>query len=249
MKLVMLCGPGDTSAAVANSLREEFGHFPIIIEKKESYRKLLRRRANRLGLLRVFGQVAFVLLISPIMKHRSKRRYFSIIRNERINISDQIFEKAIRVESVNSKPVEDWLVKYQPDIVVVNGTRIISKSVLESIFSTFINIHCGITPKYRGSHGGYWARVHGDDQRCGVTVHIVDSGVDTGKIFGQLQIHPTHLDNITTYPLLQVSAALPVLKAAIRGEINPYDPEGESGIWYHPTFWGYLFHAFRRRIW
>jgi folate-dependent phosphoribosylglycinamide formyltransferase PurN len=32
-----------------------------------------------------------------------------------------------------------------PDLVIVNGTRIISKKVLSSINSKFVNIHVGIT--------------------------------------------------------------------------------------------------------
>jgi folate-dependent phosphoribosylglycinamide formyltransferase PurN len=61
-----------------------------------------------------------------------------------------------------------------PDLVIVNGTRIISKKVLSSINSKFVNIHVGITPKYRGVHGTYWALVNNDVENSGVTVHFVD---------------------------------------------------------------------------
>jgi folate-dependent phosphoribosylglycinamide formyltransferase PurN len=67
-----------------------------------------------------------------------------------------------------------------PDLVIVNGTRIISKKVLSSINSKFVNIHVGITPKYRGVHGTYWALVNNDVENSGVTVHFVDEGIDTG---------------------------------------------------------------------
>jgi methionyl-tRNA formyltransferase len=41
-----------------------------------------------------------------------------------------------------------------------------------SINSKFVNIHVGITPKYRGVHGTYWALVNNDVENSGVTVHL-----------------------------------------------------------------------------
>ena len=41
-------------------------------------------------------------------------------------------------------------------------------------------MHAGITPQYRGVHGGYWAVVNNDPEHCGVTIHFVDKGIDTG---------------------------------------------------------------------
>jgi len=69
-----------------------------------------------------------------------------------------------------------------PDVVVVNGTRIIAEKVLHSVPATFLNTHSGITPLYRGAHGGYWALVKKDRANCGVTIHVVDAGIDTGGI-------------------------------------------------------------------
>ena len=46
--------------------------------------------------------------------------------------------------------------------MILNGTRIVSKKVISSIGCLFINTHCGITPKYRGVHGGYWAIYNND---------------------------------------------------------------------------------------
>jgi hypothetical protein len=249
MKLVMLCGPGDTSAAVINHLQAEFGAFPILMESKESRIKFIRRRVRRLGLLKVLGQLAFVSLMVPLLRCKSAQRYQYLVCSKGLNLSQEPFANAVRVESVNGAEVEAWLRESQPDIVVVNGTRIISKRILEASQALFINIHCGITPKYRGTHGGYWARVRQDSLNCGVTVHLVDAGVDTGKIFGQRLIDPKSSDNIITYPLLQVAAALPLLVEAVKGNVNLSAPEGESEVWFHPTLWGYLFFGVTKGIW
>ena len=51
---------------------------------------------------------------------------------------------------------------------MINGTRIISKATLGCVPAVFINTHVGITPTYRGVHGGYWSLVEGERARCGV---------------------------------------------------------------------------------
>jgi folate-dependent phosphoribosylglycinamide formyltransferase PurN len=139
-----------------------------------------------------------------------------------------------------------------PQVVVVAGTRIISQSVLEAITATFINLHAGMTPRYRGVHGGYWALACGDREHCGVTVHVVDPGVDTGDVIAQARIEPTERDTFATYPLLQLVAGLPLLtgavRAALEGTLQQRPASGPSRQWYHPTLWGYLVTWLRRGV-
>jgi len=128
---------------------------------------------------------------------------------------------------------------------VVNGTRIISKKVLSSVACPFLNTHAGITPLYRGVHGGFWALANNDAAHCGASVHVVDAGIDTGGIVAQAMIYPTTADNFATYPLLQLAAGLPLLAQAVddvlagRLQIRPA-PAGPSRLWSHPTLSQYL---------
>lgn len=249
MRLALFCGDSDTATIVANRLTAEFGDFPILLEEKESRSIFLKRRVRRLGLSQVLGQIAFMMLINPVLRRRSEARRQEIVQNEGLELSRDIFAGAQRVKSINGTDVEAWLRDYQPDVVVVNGTRIIAKRILNASDAVFINTHCGITPKYRGSHGGYWARVNCEPQNCGVTVHLVDPGIDTGDIIGQQPIHPTDADNITTYPLLQIAAALPILIAAVKGSRSLVPAQGESAMWYHPTIWSYFWAGITRGAW
>jgi methionyl-tRNA formyltransferase len=140
------------------------------------------------------------------------------------------------------------LTALKPDAVVVNGTRIISKNVLSCIDAPFINTHMGITPRYRGVHGGYWALARGDAEHCGVTVHLVDQGIDTGGVLYQDTIRSEESDNFTTYPIHQIAEAIPLMKAALK-DVEERRLTVKAGVlpsqlWYHPTiaeyFQGYL---------
>ena len=94
---------------------------------------------------------------------------------------------------------------------------------------------------YRGVHGCYWALADGDPAHAGVTVHLVDSGVDTGEVIAQAVVHPTPADSYHTYPLLQLAAGIPLLEQAIRdaleGRLRTVAVEGKSRLRYQPTIW------------
>ena len=105
----------------------------------------------------------------------------------------------------------------EPDLVVVHGTRIIAERVLREIAVPVVNVHAGITPRYRGVHGGYWAFADGRPELAGTTVHLVDAGIDTGGILGQTTFERGQDDTIATYPLLHLACGLPVLVAVASG--------------------------------
>jgi len=251
--VALICGNGATSLIIANALQARFGRVPILLEGKESRTLMLRRRIKRLGLMEVLGQSAFLVVIPPILRKLSGSRLKEILRSKGLSLDRQVLGNATTVDSVNSMAAITWLKSKAPRVVVVNGTRILSQEVLSATEAVFINTHCGITPEYRGTHGGYWARVTGDWTGCGVTVHLVDQGIDTGAILAQHRIEPTKKDNFVTYPYLQVAAAIPSLLRSVEqvlaGEHAPYEREARSQLWYHPTLWAYLINGLRRGIW
>ena len=252
-RIVLMCCSGDSSAAIANTLIREFGDVRILVEQKEPRGLFLKRRARRLGLLAVAGQLAFVASLAPLLKRLSRRRIAEIAASNNLDLRRGNLDQATHVDSVNSSEALEWLKREQPAVVVVNGTRIIAHRILEATGATFINTHCGITPEYRGAHGGYWALYRGDRENCGVTVHLVDPGVDTGDIVAQARIEPGPTDNFATYPYLQLAGGLPLLieavRASLRGSLETKRRAGHGAVWYHPTAWQYVITGLRRRIW
>ncbi len=251
-QILLLAGKGLSTNIVFNALNTRFTVSKVIIEDKEPMLLFLKRRIKRLGLFIVAGQVIFQLFLVPVLRLTSKKRLSVILEEYQLDVSDIPTEMLLNVISVNIKEVADAVALLQPDVVVVNGTRIISKKLLSQIKCPVINTHAGITPTYRGVHGAYWALVNKDDARCGVTVHLVDAGIDTGSILYQKQIVPSNVDNFVTYPLLQLATGVPLLitavEDALKEKLNPYDKNDESYLWYHPTFFSYLKNLFTKGI-
>ena len=70
------------------------------------------------------------------------------------------------------------------DLVVLYGYRhIVRRDVLASSSFPIINLHISYLPFNRGAHPGFWCFYDGTP--CGVTVHEVDAGLDTGPVLAQ----------------------------------------------------------------
>jgi methionyl-tRNA formyltransferase len=251
-KIVMLCGKGFSSNAVFNAINAVYPVTKAVIEEKVNTKEFLKRRIKKLGFITVAGQVMFQAIVVRILNAVSKKRTAQLIEQMQLNGSDIPPAVVSHVNSVNDEEVIALLQQLQPHLVIVNGTRIISKKVLGSVQCRFINTHAGITPKYRGVHGTYWALVAKDAENSGVTVHLVDAGIDTGSVLYQALVKPTAQDNFVTYPLLQLAAGIPLLKQAVAdaldNNISTKKGTEESKLWSHPTIWQYLYNRVFKQV-
>ncbi len=246
-KIVLLCSACFSTTALYNHINPHHPVDTIIIEQPMRGATLAKRRFKRLGFFRTMGQIFFSVLVVPFINAGSKKRVRSIISQYGFDVTVLPENKIKQVISANDESTLRLLQELKPGIVLVNGTRILSKKLLDSTPAVFINMHTGITPQYRGVHGGYWAMVKNDPEHCGVTVHLVDKGVDTGAVLYQSLIQVTPKDNFITYPYLQFGEGIPlVLKSvenAVNNKLNPVVPTGNKGaLWYHPTIWQYLYY-------
>ena len=244
-RIVLLAGQWDTTAIVYNFLKDHFSVKKVLIEEPVPRKEFLKKRIKKLGWFTVGGQVLFQLLIGKSLQKTSRKRIQQILQQYGLKKNPIPSSEIIPLHSVNGDDCLKELTRLQPDVIVVHGTRIISKKILNGIACPFVNIHAGITPRYRGSHGAYWALANNDAAHCGVTVHLVDAGIDTGNTLYQSNIPITDKDNFATYAYLQLGEGLHCLKKALQdiseGKMKTQKNELDSALWHHPTLWGYLY--------
>jgi len=78
----------------------------------------------------------------------------------------------------------DILKALSPDFVIsYNYKHIIKEDVLKVLDNKIINLHISYLPYNKGAHPILWSVVEGT--LSGVTIHIIDKGIDTGKILVQ----------------------------------------------------------------
>lgn len=249
--ITILGGEYESTWIVTNALKKHFCIKCIIVEDKPSSFMMLKRRAVKLGWRRVAGQILFIIF-SNLLRFESRRRTSEIKKKYALDDNPSADIPIIRVKSANDESTIQTIKEINPAVVVVNGTRILSTKLLNSVGATLINMHAGITPAYRGVHGGYWALANKDKEHCGVTVHLVDQGIDTGDILYQQRIFPSVEDNFATYPLLQVAEGIPLMERAVAdalsGQLKTQASSLPSHVYYHPTLLEYLKHRVRKGV-
>lgn len=80
------------------------------------------------------------------------------------------------------------LAPHEPDVVVLAGfMRILTETFVGAWERKIVNVHPALLPAFPGMHGARQALEHGA-RVAGCTVHLVDTGVDTGPILLQAAV-------------------------------------------------------------
>ena len=96
------------------------------------------------------------------------------------------------VPSHNGTECEALLKDVLPDILLVYGTTIIKPHIFSLARVLALNLHTGIAPRYRGADTIFWPLYNEEPEWVGVTVHVLDEGVDSGPVIftGRPEIDP-----------------------------------------------------------
>lgn len=118
------------------------------------------------------------------------------------SIRPQYFPELSSVADVNKKPLliqPKWMsadyenyrqqvLKLKPDLILINSySMIIRDDILSASRLGALNIHHALLPRNRGCNPTQWAIIN-QEYETGVTLHEVDSGLDTGPIIDQRRI-------------------------------------------------------------
>jgi methionyl-tRNA formyltransferase len=87
------------------------------------------------------------------------------------------------VGSHNDATCREILAAFNPELLVLGGTRIIRPPILAIPTQGTVNAHPGLLPWLRGSSSVGWALYK--DLPIGSTTHFVEAGIDTGPIILQ----------------------------------------------------------------
>jgi folate-dependent phosphoribosylglycinamide formyltransferase PurN len=251
-RIAVLIAGGPLANMLVNGLADRFGQISVLREEPEPKLAIIRRRARLIGWTQALGQAAFGIMQKFILR-RSAERLSAIWEEHGLDPRPNTGLSVREVSSVNTETCREALRELAPDVVVVYGTRIIKRETLRCVAAPFINYHAGVNPKYRGQNGAYWARSEGDPAHAGVTIHLVDEGVDTGDVLYQAATEFSDEDNIATYQHRQMATALPLMIRAIEDalarRLAPRRVELPSRQWFHPTLWGYVRTGVLQGVW
>jgi len=190
LRVAVLTRRSPASYYLVNRLLAEGVTVSVIFEEPSFKSKLavLKRRVSRIGLRHVGDQLLLLMFTWLMERRKDKENAKNIFYDQPSGYLVQKDVVKLTVENINDAELKDFLSSESPDILLVNGTSIIKPKIIELLPERIINIHVGVTPEYRGAHGGFWALYNQEPEMLGVTVHLIDSGIDTGAILFQEKV-------------------------------------------------------------
>ena len=117
------------------------------------------------------------------------RDAYVLERAEKLGVPSYAFELKEFTSKIDyEKALVDLLDQHEIDLVCLAGyMKIVGPTLLAAYEGRIINIHPAYLPEFPGAHGIEDAWNAGVDQ-SGVTIHWVDSGVDTGQVIKQVRV-------------------------------------------------------------
>lgn len=137
----------------------------------------------------------------------------------------------VQVASLKGAEVVAQLAGFQPDVIVVFAYgQILPQSVLDIPRYGCLNIHPSLLPRFRGA-SPVAAAILAGNEFSGVSIMLMDRGLDTGPVLVRAQIPISRQDTTgsLTAKLSLVAAHLlqEVLARWVRGELTP-QPQDEA---------------------
>lgn len=127
--------------------------------------------------------------------------------------------------------------EWNPDLIVVAAFgQILRPAVLTLPRFGCINIHASLLPRHRGA-APIQAAILAGDKETGITIMLMDEGIDTGPVLSQrsIEILPTDTGGLLFEKLsvLGSELLLETLPRCLNGEIQP-KPQPAEGATYAP---------------
>jgi methionyl-tRNA formyltransferase len=109
-----------------------------------------------------------------------------------ISYLEQIGENVL---SMTEKVTTDFIDTHHPEFIISYGYRhIIKQEILNRYSDRAINLHISFLPWNRGADPNFWSFIENTPR--GVTIHYLDSGIDTGDIVAQKQVEFSKYDTL-----------------------------------------------------
>ena len=137
---------------------------------------------------------------------------------------------------INSNNFINKLKIKNPDVLIVAGfPQIFSKDLISIPNIGILNLHAGRLPQYRGGSPLNWQIINGENY-AGISVILMEEGIDTGNILAEEKIEINDFENIETlhkkanniFPKITIEA----LKKLLNGEAGKKQKNQDAIYWH-----------------
>lgn len=250
MRSVLICHAGDRFdqdglAAWLASFSELAG-VVVLRETGRQKRARYRRELRRSGWLGFADVAAMRLYQRAVLAGREGRWLDAAMNQLEARYGRAPAVAKISASHVNAPEVAAFVREAAPDLLLARCKQLIRAPLIDLPRLGAFVMHPGICPEYRNAHGCFWALAQRDLENVGMTLLRIDSGIDTGPVYGHYRYRFD--ERRETYAIIQYRVVLENLDAvAVRlgevanGKARPVDVSAHaSAVWGQPRLSRYL---------
>ena len=189
-KILLFFGDDHRNKFVLNIILRKYKNCKVIIQKRENEK--IKKKSN------------YLLINHLKLRNKSEKKFLKLKKNTFLNHKDITY---IKLSDLNSIKVINIAKKYKPDLVICYGVTLLKKNLLSNLPKKIINIHSGLTQKFRGYASNFWACYMLEPNNVGATIHYVIEKADQGNILHQVRTDlKTHynLHDLSTICILKI---------------------------------------------
>ncbi len=131
-----------------------------------------------------------------------------------------------RIDSMNDPEAVDYVRQRETDLLINAGGGIFRPGIIQAPRIGMLNAHMGWLPAFRGMNVLEWSLFH--DQPAGVTVHLIDRGIDTGDTLLFEEIAVEAGDTIAALRARALVTSVELVVRAVEGLANSQLPRTEQ---------------------
>ncbi len=178
MKIILLCSDNHNQIALANKIANRFNLTGVVIEKHQK-----KKISFSLAQLRE-------RILDRTIFYSIHRAWYNLMQYYKSIYPDLPETQKIEVGKINSTDTIEFISKLNPDLLMVSGTSIIGKQILNlPIAKGIVNLHTGLSPYIKGAPNcTNWCIAKNSFHLIGNTVMWIDAGIDSGNIITTEQI-------------------------------------------------------------
>jgi len=226
MRIVVLCSsPYSETGCAAAARLAQLGYAPVAaLTLPSSDRSTLTRKLGQWGLRESLRYARAKL--APGKSTNDKR-----VRNPYLEFAlrhgERVFRSLSEVASAHGFPVLTCrdqnspravaqLNEWAPDVAVFTGGNILRDELLQVPRLGVLNAHLALLPEIRGMSSPEWSLLCGVP--LGITIHFVDSGIDTGPILLRREfVAADQCDSLTDLRNRMIAEGIELIAEAVTG--------------------------------
>jgi folate-dependent phosphoribosylglycinamide formyltransferase PurN len=241
LRIVILASSAPSEIYFANHVSRRVGAVGIVIAHQEHPGGFMSKLGKALRLAAHPEKIVEMLKnrrLEKVMQQKARDVTVQDFGVDAFELCPPSSCKVVHVvgkNAVNSPKAVSAVREMQPDLIAVCGTSILKEEVLSIPPQGVLNLHGGLSQKYRGIWTTHWAVVNEEPECIGATVHYVSPGIDDGDIVLQGRPRLDGTENPESLYAKVVKLGIEMMVAAITdiraGRVHRYPLETKGRLY------------------